>query len=125
MRILTKKTILQMFFFLFAEFVLAAAILSGAVVAQTPLYPDTPHPAPAASPAQDNVPPQMDQNTQQNDMPVFRVAVTERTTKAVNYRNRGGSTMVDFRGTDLLPGVEGHAQVDGKNGRMTPNIELN
>ena len=66
----------------------------------------------------------MNQNTGQNDMPVFRVTVSERTTKAVNYRNRGGSTMVDFRGTDLLPGVEGHAKVDSKNGRMTINIEL-
>jgi outer membrane protein OmpA-like peptidoglycan-associated protein len=124
MRILTKKTILQVFFFMFAEFVLAGAVLSGAIAAQTPLYPDTPHPAPAANPAQDKVPPQMDQNTQQNDMPVFRVDVTERTTKAVNYRNRGGSTMVDFRGTELIPDIEGHAKVEGKGGRISIDLEL-
>jgi outer membrane protein OmpA-like peptidoglycan-associated protein len=123
MRILSKKTILQMFF-LFAKFLLAGAVLSGAIAAQTPLYPDTSHPAPAANPAQDNVPPQMDQNTQPNDMPVFRVDVTERTTKAVNYRNRGGSTMVDFRGTDLIPDVEGHARVEGKAGRISIDLEL-
>ncbi len=31
--------------------------------------------------------------------PVFRVKVVSRTTKAVNYRHRGGSTTVDFKGT--------------------------
>src|SRR5579871_2026023 len=35
--------------------------------------------------------------------PVFRVNVVSRTTKAVNYRHRGGSTSVDFKGTDLMP----------------------
>ena len=29
--------------------------------------------------------------------PVFRVNVVSRTTKAVNYRHRGGSTTVDMR----------------------------
>jgi len=101
-------------------------IFSGAVFAQQPatLYPDDPHPTQVANPQQDNAPQQMNQNTQQNDMPVFRVDVTERTTKAVNYRHRGGSTMVDFRGTDLLPNVDGHAKVDGKNGRMAISLEL-
>src|SRR5713226_4300591 len=56
--------------------------------------------------------------------PVFRVNVVSRTTKAVNYRHRGGSTTVDFRGTDLMPGVEGHAKVDGKAGRLAINVEL-
>ncbi len=127
MRILTKKSIFEVLFFMLAEFVLAEVILSGAIFAQNsaaPLYPDTPHPAPAANPAQDNIPPQMDQHTQHNDMPVFRVNVIERTTKAVNYRNRGGSTTVDFRGTDLIPDVEGHARVEGKGGRISIDLEL-
>ena len=105
---------------------LIEAIVAGAIIAQdtsAPIYPDTAHPTPAPNSDQ-YAPPAMNQNTGQNDMPVFRVTVSERTTKAVNYRNRGGSTMVDFRGTDLLPGVEGHAKVDSKNGRMTINIEL-
>jgi outer membrane protein OmpA-like peptidoglycan-associated protein len=105
---------------------LVEALLSVAVIAQdtsAPLYPDTPHPTPAPTTDQ-NAPSAVDQNTGQNDMPVFRVTVSERTTKAVNYRNRGGSTMVDFRGTDLIPGVDGHAKVDSKNGRMTVNVEL-
>jgi outer membrane protein OmpA-like peptidoglycan-associated protein len=67
----------------------------------------------------------MNQNTQQNDMPVFRVTVSERTTKAVNYRNRGGSTEVSFRGTDLMPDIGGHAKVEGKGGRLAIEVELN
>ena len=55
---------------------------------------------------------------------VFRVTVLARTTKAVNYRHRGGSTTVDFRGTDLMPGVGGHAKVDGKVGRLAISAEL-
>lgn len=108
------------FFLLFIE-----AILCGALLAQSPapLYPDTPHPTPAPTEDQ-NAPPAANQNTGQNDMPVFRVTVSERTTKAVNYRNRGGSTTVDFRGTDLIPDIDGHAKVDSKNGRMTVNVEL-
>jgi outer membrane protein OmpA-like peptidoglycan-associated protein len=67
----------------------------------------------------------MNQHTQQNDsLPVFRVTVIERTTKAVNYRNRGGSTMVDFKGTELMPEINGHAKVEGKGGRLAINAEF-
>ncbi len=101
--------------------------LTAALVAQssnTPLYPTDPHPNQAPNSDQDRAPQEMNQNTGQNDMPVYRVTVTERTTKAVNYRNRGGSTEVDFRGTDLMPGVRGHAKVEGKGGRLTVNTEF-
>jgi outer membrane protein OmpA-like peptidoglycan-associated protein len=37
-----------------------------------------------------------------------------RTTKAVHYRLQGGSTKVDFQGTDLLQGAAGEARVEGK-----------
>jgi outer membrane protein OmpA-like peptidoglycan-associated protein len=57
-------------------------------------------------------------------MPVFRVNVFARTTKAVNYRHRGGSTTVDLRGTDVMPEVGGHAKVDGKAGRLAISVEL-
>ena len=56
--------------------------------------------------------------------PVFRVNVVSRTTKAVNYRHRGGSTTVDIRGTSLMPEVTGKAKVDSKNGRLQINIDL-
>jgi outer membrane protein OmpA-like peptidoglycan-associated protein len=50
--------------------------------------------------------------------PVFRVNVVSRTTRAVNYRHRGGSTTVDFKGTDLMPQASGKAKVDSKAGRL-------
>ena len=89
----------------------------------TPMYPENPHPDQAPATGQDAAPQQMNQNTGQ-DIPVFRVNVFARTTKAVNYRHRGGSTTVDFRGTDLMPEVGGHAKVDGKAGRLAISAEL-
>ncbi len=77
----------------------------------------------APQPTDQNTPPQ-DQGTQQDQMPIFRVHVYARSTKAVNYRHRGGSTTVDFRGTDLMPEVNGHAKIDGKAGRLAINVEL-
>src|SRR5258707_13923836 len=103
-------------------FSLVLVALSSAISAQEnsppPLYPDSPHPTQTPAPEQDAAPQDMNQNTGQNDqMPVFRVNVYARTTRAVNYRHRGGSTTVDFRGTELMPEVGGRAQVDGKAGR--------
>jgi len=113
---------------------LAVLALSITVFAQdnsaAPMYPATPHPDQAPASGQDAAPQQMNQNTGQNttnnnnEMPVFRVNVFARTTKAVNYRNRGGSTTVDFHGTDLMPQVSGHAKVDGKAGRLAISAEF-
>jgi outer membrane protein OmpA-like peptidoglycan-associated protein len=83
----------------------------------TPLYP-APGNAAESHTQQDSTP------GQANQMPVFRVNVYARTTKAVNYRHRGGSTTVDLRGTDLMPEVGGHAKVDGKAGRLAISVEL-
>jgi outer membrane protein OmpA-like peptidoglycan-associated protein len=106
---------------------ISAVLLSCLAWAQdnsaAPMYPTAPHPDQAPATNQDAAPQQMNQNTDQ-DMPVFRVNVFARTTKAVNYRHRGGSTMVDFRGTDLMPAVGGHAKVDGKAGRLAISVEL-
>jgi outer membrane protein OmpA-like peptidoglycan-associated protein len=88
-----------------------------------PIYPTNPHPDQAPATNQDAAPQQMNQDTGQ-DIPVFRVSVFARTAKAVNYRHRGGSTMVDFRGTELMPAVAGHAKVDGKAGRLAISVEL-
>jgi outer membrane protein OmpA-like peptidoglycan-associated protein len=107
---------------------LIVVALWGSMVAQTspaPMYPTDPHPAQAPAPDQDSAPQQMNQNTGPNGLPLFRVQVYARTTKAVNYRNRGGSTEVDFRGTDLMPDVNGHAKIEGKAGRLAINLELN
>ncbi len=48
--------------------------------------------------------------------PIFRVTVVARTTKAINYHHRSGSTMVDFRGTQLMPLARGEAKVESKQG---------
>ena len=58
-------------------------------------------------------------------MPVFRVNVYARSTKAVNYRNRGGSTTVDLKGTNRMPKITGRAKVDGKAGRLAIDADLN
>src|SRR5579872_6188852 len=61
---------------------------------------------------------------QNGQMPVFRVNVYSRTAKAVNFRNRGGSTSLDMKGTDLEPQITGHAKVDGKAGRLSIDVDL-
>jgi len=57
------------------------------------------------------------------NQPIYRVTVTARTAKAISYQHRSGSTRIDFRGTELLPGASGMAKVEGKQGRM--QIEVN
>jgi outer membrane protein OmpA-like peptidoglycan-associated protein len=41
-------------------------------------------------------------------------ATVSRTTKAVHYRLQGGTTKVDFHGTDLLQRASGEARIEGK-----------
>src|SRR5579872_1781744 len=57
-------------------------------------------------------------------MPIYRVTVVERTTKAVNYHNRGGATKVDFRGTPLLAKAHGEAKVESKQGYIEIEVEF-
>src|SRR5437868_15387345 len=59
-----------------------------------------------------------------DETPVFRVNVVSRTTKAINYRHRGGSTTVDLKGTTLLPEARGKAKVDSKAGRLEIDAEV-
>src|SRR3954471_4620487 len=49
-------------------------------------------------------------------MPIFRVTVVSRTTKAINYHHRTGSTHIDFRGTELMPAARGEAKVESQMG---------
>jgi hypothetical protein len=46
----------------------------------------------------------------------IRVDVVGRTTKAINYLYRSGSTMIGFRGTSLQPYAYGEAKVESKKG---------
>ncbi len=48
--------------------------------------------------------------------PIFRVTVVSRTTKAINYHHRTGTTHIDFRGTELMPMARGDASVDSRLG---------
>jgi len=48
--------------------------------------------------------------------PIYRVSVVARTTKAINYNHRSGSTKIDFRGTVLMPGARGEATVESQQG---------
>jgi outer membrane protein OmpA-like peptidoglycan-associated protein len=63
-------------------------------------------------------------SAQDGAMPVYRVSVTSRTVKAVSYQHRSGSTKIDFRGTDLLPGARGEATVSSKQGRIEIEAEF-
>ena len=45
---------------------------------------------------------------------ILTATTISRTTKAVHYRLQGGTTKVDFRGTDLLQRASGEAKVEGK-----------
>ena len=56
--------------------------------------------------------------------PIYRVTVTERTMKAINYRHRSGATKIDFRGTDLLPASHGQAKVESKQGYIGIEVEF-
>src|SRR5258706_10357261 len=70
---------------------------------------------PAQSPQAPN-PTQRVVNADGRQMPVYRVTVVQRATKAINYHHRSGSTKVDFRGTALMPEAKGEARVESKQG---------
>jgi len=66
--------------------------------------------------------PLMGQQTE--PVPTFKVTVVDRTTTAVNYRHRSGSTTIDFEGTDLLPMANGEAKVESKQGYIEIEVEF-
>ncbi len=81
---------------------LLGAIASLSLAAQVP------------NPTQQQPPPPAPQ--QINPAPIFRVEVVARTTQAVNYLHRGGSTDIDFRGTAIDAAGKGHAKVESERG---------
>jgi outer membrane protein OmpA-like peptidoglycan-associated protein len=56
--------------------------------------------------------------------PLFRVNVTSRSVRAVNYKHRSGSTKVDFAGTDLMPSANGEAKVESERGSIKIHAEF-
>ena len=59
-----------------------------------------------------------------NPTPTFRMNVVSRTTRAVSYRHRSGSTKIDFQGTDLMPSAAGEAKVESKRGTLAVEAEF-
>lgn len=56
--------------------------------------------------------------------PIYRVTVTARTAKAINYRHRSGATKIDFRGTELMASAHGEAKVESKQGYIEIEVEF-
>jgi outer membrane protein OmpA-like peptidoglycan-associated protein len=59
-----------------------------------------------------------------NPTPTYRINVVSRTTQAVSYRHRSGSTKINFQGTDLMPAAMGQARVESKRGAMKIEAEF-
>jgi outer membrane protein OmpA-like peptidoglycan-associated protein len=56
--------------------------------------------------------------------PIFRVDVTSRTIRAVNYHHRQGTTKIDFRGTALMPDSRGTADVTANTGASRISLKF-
>src|SRR5271166_3471810 len=56
--------------------------------------------------------------------PIYRITVVARTTKAINYHHRSGSTRMGFRGTALMPEARGDAKVESKQGVIKIDADM-
>jgi outer membrane protein OmpA-like peptidoglycan-associated protein len=56
--------------------------------------------------------------------PIYRITVVARTTKAINYHHRSGSTRIGFRGTALMPEARGEAKVESKQGVIKIDADM-
>ena len=97
------------------KMITAVLTVCGCLAAQSPQAPN---------PTQRLTPTENETRMAAGSMPIYRVTVVERTTKAVNYRHRGGATKVDFQGTLLLPGARGEAKVESKQGYIEIEVEF-
>jgi outer membrane protein OmpA-like peptidoglycan-associated protein len=61
--------------------------------------------------------------SQQN--PIFKVEVVSRSISSISYRNRSGSTKIDFQGTSLAPKAKGKAEVTSRLGHTEIRLEVN
>jgi outer membrane protein OmpA-like peptidoglycan-associated protein len=82
-------------------------LAAGAVFAQAP------------NPVQTGVP-----TTSVGPEPIFRVDVTSKTIRAVNYHHRQGTTKIDFRGTALMPEARGQAEVTANTGASRVSVKF-
>ena len=86
---------------------LVVTALTFALSAPTPAQAPAAAKPPAAAPA-----------TPPSATPAPAAGTVSRTTKAINYRRAGGTTKIDFRGTELMQGASGEAKVESKSNRM-------
>jgi outer membrane protein OmpA-like peptidoglycan-associated protein len=87
----------------------------GALSAQAPQAPN---------PTQHSTSAENTTNVAAGSVPIYRVTVVARTTKAINYNHRSGSTKIDFRGTALMPQARGEAKVESKQGVIKVNADM-
>jgi outer membrane protein OmpA-like peptidoglycan-associated protein len=57
-------------------------------------------------------------SAQPPDQSIYHVTMVGKTVTSISYQHRSGSTMVDFRGTPLMPLAKGDAKVDSKQGSI-------
>jgi outer membrane protein OmpA-like peptidoglycan-associated protein len=57
-------------------------------------------------------------SAQPPDQSIYHVTMVGKTVTSISYQHRGGSTMVDFRGTPLMPLAKGDAKIDSKQGSI-------
>lgn len=62
--------------------------------------------------------PALADTSKDQSVPVYRVTVVGRTTKAVNYGHRSGPTRIGFQGTVLMPKASGEATVESRRGAV-------
>ncbi len=75
--------------------------------------------AQAPNPVQTNV-----SATADGHVPIYKVEVTSRTIRAVNYHHRQGTTKIDFRGTALMPEARGEAEVTPNDGATRISLKF-
>src|SRR5690242_712643 len=65
-------------------------------------------------------------SAQSGQNPIYKITinVVERSTTAVNFRHRGGSTRLDFKGTPLLPSAHGEAEIESQKGYISVKTEI-
>ncbi|MEN6537557.1 MAG: OmpA family protein [Bryobacteraceae bacterium] len=97
------------------KLITAFLTLCGCLAAQAPQAPN---------PTQRLTPTENEARMASGSMPIYRVTVVERTTKAVNYNHRSGATKIDFQGTPLLPRARGEAKVESKQGYIEIEVEF-
>src|SRR5512146_1823840 len=56
--------------------------------------------------------------------PLYHVDVVERTTPAVNYLHRSGTSKIDFGGTPLMASGKGSAKVESQRGVIQVSAEF-